>query len=293
MRYPYERLLVFLVSRKRSVNRALQQYRLPEVGDIWLAQNEAQVRTTAPPSLKRFLDDGGALVGRAAILAWAEERGFAELWTLQREFGGQFAPQLDLAYRIFSQLETRTSLNVLLLSRASPEEALETFNEVHELGLTAEGVEYYERLFWSWRSISSDDWTRLVRAMPTKQERHDLAFALGRPTYEEVRDHLDVKVQVSPEEILQQIATKSFMQWKRAMEQPDPTQANVDYWQGAAQKAATDWDRVKRSNAEDEDILKSGGFQSLFAVEPMRSAHPTVADLQGEVSEPQKKLTEE
>ena len=293
MRYPYEPLLVFLLSRKRSVNQTLEQYQLPPVGDIWLAENSAKLRTSGPSSLKAFLDDGGDVVGHEEILAWAKERGIYELWNMQAEFSGQFSPHLDLAYRVFSQLETRTSLNLLLLSAAEPDEVLEAFNEVHEMALTAEAVGYYESIFWAWRALSQSDWTRLIQTLPTKQERHDLAFALGRPSYEEARDHLALKVQVSPEEILQQIATKSFMNWRRAMEQPDPTQANVEYWQSAAQKAATDLDRVRRTNAEDEDVLKSGGFQNLFAVVPARSSHPTVADLQGEVSEPQKKLTEE
>ena len=238
------------------------------------------------------MEDGGTLFGRDAVMDWAFSEGISELWRIQEEFSGEFSPELDIAYRIFSIPQLRSAFGLLLLSRATPGDISQLFRQKFGMSVSDDVIDVYERVFWDWRSLSNSDWRQFLQVLPRKEERNDLALGLRSPSIEEVRDHLELETEIDPKTIVSQIATRSYLKWKQAMAMPDPMQSNVEYWQNAALKAANDWDRIKRANADDDDVLKSGGFEGLFSVTATVSSHPTVADLQGEVSETQSKVAE-
>jgi hypothetical protein len=288
VRYPYDRLLRFFVSRKVDVNQALERYGLPSVGDIWVANARTRIRDEAPYALAKYIDsDESELSAKDGVLDWAEGEGFLELWKIQKEFGGgPPPPALDLAFRIFMNPHSRSTMGLLLLSRATSEDISDICKERYDVLVSEEVLEVYQRLFWDTKSMGRKEWNRFIPTLLTKQERSDLAVGLDSPTMEDVRDIVGVDAVIDPEYIVSQIATRSYLQWKRAMDEPCPEGAGVKMWMEAALKAADQLHKMRPKAIDSENALPAEGFQGLFSVQISKTEHPTLAELQGEVATP-------
>ena len=288
MRYPYERLLRFFVSRKQDVNQALERYGLPSVGDIWVANARTKIRDEAPYALAQFVDsDDPILVARDGVLDWADGEGFGELWRVQKEFGGGPAPPvLDLAFRIFINPFSRSTMAMLLLSRLTVEEISEIFQEKYDVPVTEDVHALYTRLFWDISLMGREGWDAFLPRLKTKQERNDLALGLQPMSPEDVRDAVEVGVNIDPEHIVSRIAAKAYLQFERAMKEPNPEGVSVEMWMNAALRAAKQLHEMKPKARDGDDALPADGFGGLFSVQITKTAHPTLAELQGEVAKP-------
>lgn len=288
MPYPYERLLRFFVSRKQDVNQALERYGLPSVGDIWVSNARTKIRNEAPYAIAQFVDSEEAtLVAREGVLDWADGEGIGELWRLQKEFGGGPAsPVLDLAFRIFMNPFSRSTMAMLLLSRMGVEEISEIFQEKYDVSVSDDVHALYTRVFWDITLMGREGWEAFLPKLKTKQERNDLALGLQPMSPEDLRDAVDVGVAIDPEHIVSRIAAKAFLQFERAMKQPNPEGDGVEMWMNAALRAAKQLHDMAPKEHNDEGNLPADGFNSLFSVQITKTTHPTLAELQGEVAQP-------
>lgn len=295
MRYPYERLLRFFVSRKQDVNLALERYGLPSVGDIWVANARTKIRDEAPYALAQFIDsDEEQLVAREGVLDWADGEGIGELWRIQREFGGGPAPPvLDLAFRIFINPFSRSTMAMLLLSSMPVDEISDIFQEKYDVPVSQEVYDLYTRIFWDVTVMGRKGWDKFLPQLKTKQERNDLALGLQPMSPQDVRDAVEVGVTIDPEHIVSRIAAKAFLQFERCMKQPNPEGDGVEMWMNAALRAAKQLHEMKPKARDDDNALPSEGFGGLFSVQITKTTHPTLAELQGEVAKPKSPVTGE
>lgn len=288
MRYPYDRLLRFFVSRKVDPNQALERYGLPSVGDIWVANARTKIRDGAPYALTSYIDDDAAeLVAREGILDWADGEGFGELWRIQKEFGGGPAPPVvDLAFRVFMNPHSRSTMSLLLLSRVEDGDISDIFQERYDIAVELPVLELYRRIFWDTSHMGRKSWDEFIPTLKTKQEKHDLALGLDAPVLEDVRDIVGMEAILDAEHIVSQIAARSFLQWKRAMDEPSPEGAGVKMWMDAALRAADQMHKMKPKARDEDTGVPAEGFLGLFSVQVSKSDHPTLAELQGEVARP-------
>ncbi|TAL45887.1 MAG: hypothetical protein EPN91_01300, partial [Salinibacterium sp.] len=149
-RYPYERFLRFLVSRKRDVNRTLERLGLPRAGDLWIADCRKSLREAGSASLRQYLESPEAerLTFRDGVLEWAEREGIRVLWEMQEEFGEVQSKDFDVAWALFSHPTSRGILGMLLLSRASGKEITEIVHDHLGTTLTDAQLTLYRTLFW-------------------------------------------------------------------------------------------------------------------------------------------------
>lgn len=293
MRYPYERFLRFLVSRKIEINSTLERYGLPIVGDMWIAVCRQDLREHAPHGLATYIDSAATeLTFTEGVLAWADSEGTGDLWRMQREFGGTPAPpQCDLAFRLFVNQYTRAVLGCLLLSTASDKEIQAVLFDHFGVTLSDEALAIYRCIFWDVSLLGRKSWDEFYKKLTSHEERSYIAFGINSPSADEVRDMLGLETVHSDEQIVNLIASKSFLQFKRAMEEPHPEAAGAMRWAELSLRAIS----VKKSAGL--TIPKTGDgagptttdFHNLFSVKPEKSAHITLAQLAGEVALPVRK----
>lgn len=286
MRYPYNRLLLFYVSRKIDVNQALERYGLPPVGDIWIALAKSKLRKEAPYALKKYLDsDSRRLEARGGILEWAGEEGIRELWQVQKEFnGGPEPPTLNVSFRIFINPYSRSTMAMLLLSKASDDEIATIIKDKFDVRMPSGTLNLYRRIFWDIDTMGREAWDRFLPLLKTKHERHNLAVGFESPAVEEIRDAIGLDVAIEPERIVSRIAATAYLRYEQALKEPNPEAANVKMWMDGALKAAEQLHRMKPKSNE-EIGLPTEGFKGLFSVQLSKMEHPTLAELQGEVIE--------
>ena len=285
MRYPYERFLRFLVSRKVPVDRTLGRYGLPSVGGLWEAECRTDLRKTAPYSVTQYIDadDDQEMVVTAGFLDWAEKEGIRPLWEIQKEFGGRPpAPELDTAFQIFVNPFSRSVVGMMLLSRATTEEIVELITG--RFGVDLDALEVYTKIFWDTKLLGRTGWRTFIDDLKTKEERHFISLGLQAPTTEEIRQYLGMNTCFTPEDIAERIMSKSYAQFESAMEQPDPEAAGAVKWADLALRAAKEIRETKRSSAADDDGLPSGDFNGMFSVQVEKVEHISLAELQGQVS---------
>lgn len=288
MRYPYERFLRFLVSRKVDVNQALNRYGLPNVGGMWTAEARTHIRKSAPYAITHYLDsDEDELTLRDGVLEWAEVEGFRELWVAQAEFGGrQACPQLDVAFRIFINPFARCIMGLLLLSRARDDEIVEIIQERFDVGLEEEALPLYRDIFWDVRLMGRSAWSGFVQSLLTKEERHYLSYGLAAPTCEEVRHILGLEAMLDPETILSQIMSKAYLQFKAAMEEVHPDLAGATRWADLSLKAINSMNNRNRGGRDDENPIAASDFGGMFSVQIAKSSHVSLTDLKGQLAAP-------
>ncbi len=288
MKYPYERFLRFLVSRKLDVNRTLARYGLPRAGDLWLAECRTDLRHNAPFALSRYIDaPDNVLLLREGILEWAEQEKILPLWAMQSEFGRQPSSELDIAFKVFWNQHSRAVTGMLLLSRATDAETIKIVHEQFGLTISTAALKLYKDIFWDIELVSRAIWAQFVTTLQD-EERNYISFGLTSPTANDVRDLLGMDISsVDHRGILNQMIAKNFQQYKIAMEQPNPVAADAGYWAELTLKAIS---TAKHGGnfAPDEQKPKSTSdqFRGLFSVEPAQARHPTLADLAGEVGKP-------
>jgi hypothetical protein len=289
VRYPYERFLRFLVSRKVDVNQTLERYELPRAGDLWIAECRSELRRSAPFPIARYIDsDSKLIIITDGVLEWADENGFGHLWRMQAEFGSIKAPEeMDVAFSIFVNPHSRGILGLLLLSRATESETIAVVSERCDKALTPKALAIYRKLFWDVSSVSRKAWTPLIANLKTVEERNLITFGLGAPSIDEVRDMFGLDTNIDHKTILNQIVTRSYQQYKAAMNEPQPEAAGAMRWAELAIKAiGTSKNVVPIIDPSDQPLSGKEHFKKLFSVSVTKSKHPTLADLAGEVALP-------
>lgn len=286
MKYPYERFLRFLVSRKIDPNQTLERFGLPRVGALWAADCRSSLRKTAPYAIVQYLTSTSPdLPLRTDVLEWATSEGFGLLWKMQREFDGpDSVPELDLPFRLFANPASRAVLGALLLSKCAVSEICAIVHEQFDLTLTVAALELYKSIFWDVSLVSRDTWGTLITSFATVEERNILTFAItGSPTANEFRSMLGMDcTAMDHRTILQQLIATSYIEYKRSREGGKPEDALK--WAELALKSIT---TAKNSGSLiTDDTPKTGAarFKGLFAVTPEQTKHATLADLMGEVS---------
>lgn len=286
MRYPYERFLRFLVSRKLDVNRVLSQVGLPPVGGMWLPTCRTTLRASAPYGLVRYLDSADAnLLARDGLLAWAEGEGFRELWESQPEFGGLTSRSLDLAIRIFSNRWARVRMGLFLFSKATATEIVEVASQHFDMEIDQEVVDLYRRIFWDGAAISRSDWDALLQSLEDRDERHYLALGFANPTLQGVQAIIGAPYTVEPDDVLRRLMMSAIEQYEFAMKQPIPTAHDALKWGEMAKSAAVALATHQPKKVESSSIPKD--FNGLFSVQISKSKHISLADLQGQVGIPE------
>lgn len=288
MRYPYERFLRFLVSRKARLNETLHRYRLPSVGGLWESRYRSQIRQSAPPSVVRYLD-GEGIDFRAGFLEWADSEGFGDLWRFQAEFGGgEPSPDLNTAFQIFINPTGRYTLGVLLFSDSTDEEIIQGTKEKLSIELTQGALDTYRRLFWDTTLVSRNDWGSFIKTL-SPSERTYLAAGINGGSNESVRNTLSLPNRKDPDEILIDIANRAHDRFVAAIDQPNPEIGNARYWADLAVKAsnALKSSRGRGIQQEDEKPITDDRLESMFAVEITTSNHVTLEELQGQFVRPE------
>lgn len=294
MRYPYERFLRFLVSRRVEINSTLERYGLPHVGGIWIAECRTDLRNTAPVALVNYLNsEDGILNGRDGVLEWAAEQGIKPLWQMQKEFGGRPPPAaFETAFKLFVNPFSRAVLGLLLLSRANESDIQEILQERFDVGVDAETTSIYKRIFWDVELMGRKTWGTFIENLKSKEERNYIAFGLGSPSVDEIRDMLGLETALDHNTIVDQIVSKSYLEWKRRMDEPNPEQSGAMRWAELTLKAIG----TSKANAPkptDNGPINGGEFKNLFSIQPTKSNHPSLADLAGQVAIHESKTKEE
>lgn len=284
--YPYERFLRFLTSRKLDVNRMLERFGLPLAGDIWLVTCRRDLRTAAPFALSHYLNSPEAtqLELRDDVLEWADAEGIRVLWEMQPEFGEVESPDFDAALRLFINPTSRAIVGMLLLASIADRDAIELLKGQLGVEVTTAQYNLYKSLFWDVSRVQRTDWAGFVTCLKTPEEINYISFGLDGPTLEAIRDVLDMDVDsVDHRSILNQIISKSYHQYKRAMASANPEAHNAAHWAELALKAIST--AKATGSLMDPNTPRTGGdrFRGLFSVETTRSKIPSLAELSGEV----------
>lgn len=286
MRYPYERFLRFLVSRKVDVNRALERYGLPSVGGLWTASCRTSFRESAPYAIVRHIDSKDTeLVTRDGVLEWAESEGFRLLWEVQPEFGKALPTELDISLRIFSNQQARLRMGLFLFSKATPSELVEATREHFDMEIDQTTIDLYRRVFWDAQAMSRGSWERLIENMETKDERHYLALGFENPTLDGVKCILGMKYSFEPDAVLRRLMNTAMEQYDLAMKQPIPSSADVFRWGEMAKTAAVALAAHIPKKVVETSIPND--FNGLFTVQISKSNHISLSDLQGHVGTPE------
>jgi hypothetical protein len=285
VRYPYERFLRFLVSRKADVNAKLERYGLPRAGDLWIARVRSQIRAEAPHAIAAYLDSTSAeLVARHEVLAWAEAEGFRCLWEYQPEFGSIESIDLKSAFRIFVNPYARAVCGMLLLSGADGEEVSSVLDERFDIAITPSSLELYCTLFWDESLLSRDEWPVFIEQLTTKEEQHFISSGLGATSVDQVREVAGVESLVDQTAIINDLLGSAYRQYKQAMRSPHPESAGALKWHEATLKA---WNAAKVDSREvaKNAVTPTADFAGLFSVQVSKSKHISLSELQGTVAE--------
>jgi hypothetical protein len=284
VRYPYERFLRFLVSRKVEVNQALSRFGLPPVGGLWTASCRTTFRESAPYSIVRHLDSSDTtLLTTDGVLDWAETEGFRALWDAQPEFAGSMSRELDVALRIFASPRARIRMGLFLFSKATPSEIVDVTREHFDMEIGPSIVELYRRVFWDAQSMTRRSWEILFESME-KEERHYLALGLDNPTLDGVKCILGMKYSLEPDAVLRRLMVTSIEQYDTLMKQPIPSPDALRWAEMAKSAAVALAAHVPKKSAEPGLPTDFGG---LFTVQISKSNHVSLADLQGQVGTPE------
>ena len=295
MRYPYERFLRFLVSRKVDVNSTLDRYELPPVGGIWVAECRTYLRDHAPYAIVNYIDsDDDDLSFHDGVLEWADAEGIRPLWEMQREFsGGPATTVFDEAFKVFVNPCARAVLGCLLLSRATESESRGLMLEQFDVDLSPEAFKIYKTIFWDVAVVGRKSWDRFLEMLKSPEERSYVAYGLCSPTADEIRDMLGMESAVDDEVIVNNIVNRSYQQFKKAMDEPHPEAAGAMRWAELTLKAIA----VKRSGGiggRGDGPPLGTDFKSMFSIEVTKSKHVSLADLasQGTVALPKDPVKE-
>jgi hypothetical protein len=286
VRYPYERFLRFLVSRKVDLNLKLGKLGLPSVGPLWIGECRSHIRKTAPSSVIRYLDsDDNTVVLQNGFLEWAQAEGIREFWEAQPEFGGRERKEHTLALRLFNVPYARGVLGMLLASKASREEIIEIAQQRLEIVIDDSVVSFYERCFFDKSLMDRETWPSYLNALPSKEERHLITFGLQSPSSEESRYQVGLPVSVDVDLIKRTMLTESYMRWKDAINSPNSPGQDVFKWAEEVRKTLQIMGDAGGKGKDGDKSELPTDFAELFSVKVEKIPIPRLADLQGEVAE--------
>jgi hypothetical protein len=286
VRYPYERFLRFLVSRKVDVDKTIGKYGLPYVGALWVSDCRSDIRESAPFSVSRYVDasDREGLTARDGFIEWAESEGFRPLWDIQKEFGSNKpSAELDTAFQIFANPFARSLVGMMLLSQATKEEVADLAQSRLDLGIDVATLDLYTTIFWDGKFLGRQGWREFVGELKTKEERHYIGLGLSSPTTDKIRQFMGMNACTTPDEILQDIMSTAHAQYTSAMEQPNPEADGAIKWAELSIKAVNAIGMSKKAFGDLEG-LPTGDFSQMFSVQVEKIQHVSLAELAGEVS---------
>jgi len=286
VRYPYERFLRFLVSRKADVNAKLERYGLPPVGDLWVARARSSIRAEAPFGIVSYIDvPDSQLLAVAGVLEWAGDEGFRCLWEYQPEFGAIENLELGAAFKVFVNPHARAACGMLLLSNADSDEVADLLQTQFGISFSPSTFALYKALFWDISILARDDWPMFIEMLLTKEEQHYLGVGLSSPTAERIREVLDADPQVNHGSIIEDLIGSAYRQFKTAMRAPHPESSGALKWHEATLKAWNASNTAARESAKNPDAPSRSDFDGLFSVQVTKSKHISLSELQGSVSD--------
>ena len=289
MRYPYERFLNFLITRKLDVNECLGRIDLPEVGDMGLADRKERIRETAPPALLRYLKQSRndrALVFRDGILDWSETQGFRELWERQKEFGRKIVPAVETASNLFLNPNSRTVLGTMLLAETSTEEITEVIREQFSVQIQLEVIQQFTSLFWDVPLMGRCDWEDFLPMLDDDQ-RQILALGMRGLASDDIRYAIGSEAPSKPKDVLQDILTHAHHQFRQAMTSANPMSSGAFRWADLATKVANAMSGSRGGGGgfgdDDSAPPPREGAASMFSVVVEPPDIVTLDDLEGEI----------
>lgn len=283
MRYPYERFLKFLVSRKLDPNVTLRGYGLPPVGRMWLSDCRQAIRDSGPTAISNYIDSKKEwLTFKNGVLEWAEEEGIKELWESQPEFNGKTGAALDASHLIFMNPSSRAIVGMMLLSKADDTEICAMVKERLGIEIDDDTLAVYSDIFWDVEMLGREGWPDFIEKLD-KEERHYLALGLGAPSNGECRDMAGLDASLDLDTMMKEMLSHAYFRLKEAYNHPNPDAANVEMWHSHWLKA---WDRTNKRGQEADaaNPISTGDYRALFSVQTTKSTHVSLTDLKGHLS---------
>ena len=244
-------------------------------------------------SLKIYLGSSdSSLNAREGILSWADDNGIGHLWRAQPEFGGVTHGHLDAAHKVFAGQKTRSVMAMLLMSAMTDDEVCDVIADQFESDFPVAAIGMYRSLFWDVSVMCDRDWDALITSLRTREEAHYVALGLRGISRATVSDALSVdSPSIERNFVINQIIARSYEHFRNASDHPNPEMHGAIRWAELALKAMTVGNQIGAS-INNEALLRSG-FSGMFNVQVTQTSHPTLADLQGDVSFPSKKISED
>jgi len=288
VRYPYERFITFLISRKIDVSEALERVELPPVGDMGIADRKEKIRKTAPPSLVRYLGQSRndrELVFRDGILDWASENGILSLWQRQKEFGRKIDLGLEEASNIFLNANARTILGTMLLADASPDEITEVIREQFSIDVDRDILASFKNIFWDVGGMGRKSWEDFIPELYDDQ-RQIVALGMRGMKPNDIRYAIGAEVPSDPKDVLQDILTHAHNQFKQAMSSASPGNFGAFRWADLATKVASvmSSSHLGSFGGDGEEEFPRRGVEGMFSVVVESPKIVSLDDLDGELS---------
>ena len=288
MPYPYDRFLTYLISRKADPAQALARIALPSIGPSLVAKLRAAIRADAPDSVVDYIDGEDDEVGeKAGFLEWAERQGIAQLWRAQPEFGGKPTLPVEDAQRLFFHPVKRAVTSLLVLAAVEEEDARQLLADRFKETISPGTIAAYATIFWDAGRMTESDWGALCAEL-RPSERHYIGWGLQEPAplAPQLRYLLGLKAKVPIEDMLRDIAEKSYGKFVDAMDQLTPGSHDAFRFGDMALRA------IRELNSPGGGKKKPDGpggqtpsdIFNLFSVEVEKLPIPTLADLQGQTS---------
>jgi hypothetical protein len=290
VRYPYERFLRYLVSRKANVNGALERIGLPRIGDLWVPTTLARLRKSAPPSVAHYLDSPGReLRFKEGFLEWAEREEIRAFWEQDSAIlTGDPDPAFAQAGDLFYNALTRTTVGTLLLCGFRVGDVASTLEEIFGWRPSDRAVSLYETHYWDYRRACEAFWTDVI---PSFQRDERQSYAIGLrwppPKLYEVRHWLGLPTDEDPAAALTEVMVHALGRFRAEKSEPIPDEEKIFRNLAFVERTADKLMRKKGGALKDGPPNQDAARQlTLFSVVPEKARHPTLAELSGDVSAP-------
>jgi len=286
VRYPYERFLRYLVSRKAKVDSALERIGLPIVGEVWASRTLAALYASAPPQIVRYLNaPRGRPFVKEGFLAWAEKHEIDTLWRDRPEFRvGDPSPSVALAGRLFFSPATRAVVGMLLLCDVQRAEICQIIKERFGLEIPEAALSVYQSLYWDCRQTTRAFWQDVVRTF-SAEERQFYAHGLRwpPPRVDELRQLLGLDADDDPEAAFKEMLAIAKRGLRDAANAPIPEHQDVFKWMAVVERAAAQLRKGAKAAApkEDEGHSLTAGL-SCISISVDKVPIATLAELEGE-----------
>lgn len=290
MRYPYERFLRYLLSRKADVPRAVERIGLPSLGEMWKPRAWRELCAAAPPQILKYLHSPpGRPVPQEGLIEWARALEMDLWWREQPELGGAPDPALGLAGRIFFVPATRAVVGMLLLADVGHDDLQAIVKERFRFEVDEAALAVYEHAYWKRDERSGEFWKDLLETF-APEERQLYAHGLHWPPLPlaELRQLLGLAPSDDdPEEALRESLMIARQGLREATRAPVPEHRSVFQWLAVVERAAVQVRKglqLKRLKEGQTEPDPAQAF-SLFSVPVDRTEIVTLADLQGTLPE--------